>query len=172
MYLIWWTVCCDLNNSYTSSRSYDRVYLFVWFYINLGRNDITRKGLRNRCFAVQSLFVSTRTPAHAFTPRVGVPALHARADMSSASSSTASGQVPIRTYLEQAEGFALALSKSAVLAFESRCAITRSECEGLHYSACQSRLSDAECATSGITSQECSEAGCGSVLDFSRPVGE
>lgn len=125
-------------------------------------------------------FGSTQdTTQHTFRHRSAhrPPALRARvwlllSIMSNTSSLTSSGEVPIQTYLTQAEGFALALSKSAVSAFESRCAITKSECEGLHYSACQSRLTDAECGTTGVTSEKCSDAGCGSVQDFSRPVGE
>ncbi|CAN0256278.1 unnamed protein product [Ectocarpus sp. 12 AP-2014] len=40
------------------------------------------------------------------------------------------------------------------------------ECEGLHYSACRSRLPFGECTDTGL----CSEAECGSVQDFSNPV--
>lgn len=74
----------------------------------------------------------------------------------------------LQTLLQGARDIALDISAAAVTAFESRCVLTRGECEGLHYSACRSRLPDGECTTTGL----CSEAECGSVQDFSNPVGE
>lgn len=79
-----------------------------------------------------------------------------------------SSELDIQTVLESARGVALDLSAAAVTAYESRCVLTKGECEGLHYSACRSRLPRGECTTIGL----CSEAECGSVQDFSNPVGE
>lgn len=78
----------------------------------------------------------------------------------------------IQTVLARAKNAALEISNSAVSAFESRCALTRGECEGLHYSACRSRLPSGECTSDEMTTSECLDAGCGSVQDFSKPAGE
>lgn len=83
-----------------------------------------------------------------------------------------STEVDIQTVLADARGIALDLSSAAVRAFESRCAITKGECDGLHYSACRSRLPRGECTTNAMTLSECLEEDCGSVQDFSNPVGE
>ncbi|CAN0248180.1 unnamed protein product [Pylaiella littoralis] len=76
----------------------------------------------------------------------------------------------IQTFLAGARDLALDLSSAVVTAFDSRCALTRSECEGLHYSACRSRLPQAECTTNSMTIPDCLGAECGSVQDFSNPV--
>ena len=83
-----------------------------------------------------------------------------------------STELDIQTVLAQARDVALDLSGAAVAAFESRCALTKSECEGLHFSACRSRLPDGECTNNVLTPTECLGASCGSVQDFSNPVGE
>lgn len=57
-------------------------------------------------------------------------------------------------------------------AFESRCGITRAECEGQHFSACQSRLPAGECVEQVVTADVCKKAGCGFIQDFDHPVGE
>eukprot|EP00752_Nemacystus_decipiens_P003123 g2892.t1 len=77
-----------------------------------------------------------------------------------------SSAVDIQTVLAGARAVALDLSAAAVTAFESRCVVTKGECEGLHYSACRSRLPFGECTAAGL----CSEPACGSVQDFSNPV--
>ena len=81
-------------------------------------------------------------------------------------------ELDIQTVLENAKGAALELGRSAVAAFESRCALTKSECEGLHLSACRSRLPEGQCTANELTPEECSKLSCGSVQDFSNPVGE
>lgn len=78
----------------------------------------------------------------------------------------------IETVLTRAKDVALDISNSAVSAFESRCGLTRGECAGLHYSACRSRLPGGECTTNSMTVSDCLEEDCGSVQDFSQPVGE
>lgn len=78
----------------------------------------------------------------------------------------------IQTVLAQARGVALDLSGAAVAAFESRCALTKSECEGLHFSACRSRLPRGECTSNDMTVVDCLEEDCGVVHDFSNPTGE
>lgn len=83
-----------------------------------------------------------------------------------------STELDIQTVLAGAKDVALDLSNAAVVAFESRCALTKGECEGLHYSACRSRLPSGECTTNAMTQTECLGAECGSVQDFSNPVGE
>jgi len=82
-----------------------------------------------------------------------------------------STELDIQTVLTKAKDVALDLSNAAVAAFESRCALTKSECEGLHFSACRSRLPDGECTSNALTPTECLGASCGSVQDFSNPVG-
>eukprot|EP00752_Nemacystus_decipiens_P012745 g11286.t1 len=77
-----------------------------------------------------------------------------------------SSGLDVQEILASARDVALDLSTAAVSSFESRCIITRVECEGLHYSACRSRLPGGECTDTGL----CSEAECGSVRDFSNPV--
>ncbi|CAN0255384.1 unnamed protein product [Ectocarpus fasciculatus] len=81
-----------------------------------------------------------------------------------------STDLDIQTVLAQASDVALDLSAAAVAAFESRCALTRSECEGLHLSACRSRMPDGECTSNALTPTDCLGASCGSVQDFSNPV--
>eukprot|EP00903_Cladosiphon_okamuranus_P018586 g17109.t1 len=81
-----------------------------------------------------------------------------------------STQPDIQTVLANARDIALELSRSAVTAFEGRCALTKSECEGLHFSACRSRLPDGECTSNALTPTECLGSSCGSVQDFSNPV--
>eukprot|EP00903_Cladosiphon_okamuranus_P018583 g17106.t1 len=76
----------------------------------------------------------------------------------------------IQSVLAQAGSVALELSRSAVEAFESRCVITKSVCEGLHFSACRSRLPDGECTSNAMTPPGCEEIDCRSVQDFSNPV--
>ncbi|CAN0085748.1 unnamed protein product [Hapterophycus canaliculatus] len=76
----------------------------------------------------------------------------------------------IQTVLAEARGVALDLSSAAVAAFESRCELTKGECEGLHYSACRSRLPLGECTANSLTYLQCSDEDCGSVQDFSNSV--
>lgn len=57
-------------------------------------------------------------------------------------------------------------------AFESRCDITRTECEGQHYLACQSRLPAGECVEQNVTIYACERAGCGYIQDLDHSVGE
>lgn len=85
---------------------------------------------------------------------------------------TTSTGLDIQTVLAGGRDIALELSNAAVQAFESRCALTKGECEGLHYSACRSRLPRGECTTSAMTNSECLGAQCGSIQDFTNPVGE
>lgn len=83
-----------------------------------------------------------------------------------------STRTDIQTILDGAKGAALELSRAAVEAFESRCALTEKECKGLHLSACTSRMPDGECTSNAQTPSECLEASCGSVQDFASPVCE
>lgn len=83
-----------------------------------------------------------------------------------------SSGLDVQTVLAGAKDIALDLRNAAVDAFESRCALTKGECEGLHYSACKSRLPRGECTENELTPLECLEDDCGSVQDFSNPVGE
>jgi len=83
-----------------------------------------------------------------------------------------STEVDIQTVLAGARDVALDLSSAAVRAFESRCALTKGECEGLHYSSCRSRLPRGECVTNSMTMPECLEEDCGRVQDYSNPAGE
>lgn len=78
----------------------------------------------------------------------------------------------IQTVLAGARDVALELSAAAVTAFESRCVLTRGECEGLHFSGCRSRLPRGECTNNAMTVVDCLEEECGSVQDFSNPVCE
>lgn len=81
-------------------------------------------------------------------------------------------QPDIQTVLAQASGVALELSRSAVTASESRCALTKSECDRQHFSGCRSRMPDGVCTSNAQTPTECLSSSCGSVQDFSHPVGE
>eukprot|EP00903_Cladosiphon_okamuranus_P021044 g19335.t2 len=76
----------------------------------------------------------------------------------------------IQTVLETARGVALDISAAAVTAYESRCVLTKGECEGLHFSGCRSRLPRGECTSNDMTTAVCAEEDCGSVQDFSNPV--
>ena len=83
-----------------------------------------------------------------------------------------SSGLDIQTVLESARGVALDLSAAAVTAYESRCVLTKGECEGLHFSGCRSRLPRGECTSNDMTVVDCLEEDCGSVQDFSNPVCE
>lgn len=85
--------------------------------------------------------------------------------------------VEIETILSNAASNALAISAKAVEAFESRCEMTKVECEGLHYSACQSRLPHAICSdTAGRDFADvesiCREESCGLVYDLDNAMGK
>lgn len=96
----------------------------------------------------------------------------ARATAASTYTSSDSTRMELSHVLGQAEELSLRIRDDAVKAFKSRCAITISECEGLHYSACHSRLPDPVCTEEDIIVEDCAESGCGFVEDFSTPVGE
>lgn len=85
---------------------------------------------------------------------------------------TMSSGLDIQTVPAGARDVAFDLSAAAVIAFESRCVLTKGECEGLHNSACRSRLSSGECMNNAMTVLDCLEDDCGSVQDFSNPAGE
>ncbi len=83
-----------------------------------------------------------------------------------------SAQRDIQTVLTQAREAALDLSSAAGEALEGRCLLTKSACERLHFSACRSRLPERVCTNNPLTPAECVGSSCGSVQDFSNPVGK